>query len=429
MRHALRLLPLLATLALGACRTAAPGPDAAPAAVASAPDVAPLILVSLDGFRHDYFGKAPTPTLDRIAAEGVRAERMVPVFPSLTFPNHYSLVTGLYPEEHGIVGNSMFDPEFAAARTDSTFSLGDAEAVTDAKWWGGEPIWATAERQGLRAGTLFWPGSEAPIGGVRPSRWLPYDDDLAYEARVDTVLAWLDLPAERRPSLLTLYFSAVDGAGHEHGPDSPEVAEAIGRVDRALARLVAGLEARGLYGRTNVVVVSDHGMAALSPKRVAYLDDALDLDADVERVLYGATTLIWPRPGREDAVVEALRKLQHVEVYRREEVPERLHFRDHRRIAPVVAVADVGWTLTTRDYVERRGGPTGGTHGYDNRAPEMGAILLARGPAFRSGATVGEVSAVDLYNVMAAALGLRPAPNSGDPAVLQSLLRPGVAGD
>lgn len=425
MPHTLRLLPLLALLVLlvlSACRSTAPVGPATDGA-------APLILISIDGFRDDYRSRAPTPTLDRLAEGGVQAERLVPAFPSLTFPNHYTLVTGLHPEEHGIVGNSMFDVDFAAAGTDSTFSLGDAEAVTDAKWWGGEPLWVTAERQGQRAGTLFWPGSEAAIGGVRPSHWLPYDDDFPYGARVDTVLAWLDLPDERRPSFLTLYFSAVDHAGHEFGPDAPEVNEAIARVDSALARLVDGLEARGLYDGTNLVVVSDHGMAGLSPDRAVYLDDAIDLDADVERVLYGATTLVWPRPGREDAVVEALSALDGMEVYRREDVPERFHFRDHRRIAPVVLIADVGWTLTSRAYVERRGGPSGGTHGFDNEAPEMGALLIARGPAFREGATVERVAAVDLYNVMAAALGLRPAPNSGDPSVLPRLLRPGVAGD
>jgi predicted AlkP superfamily pyrophosphatase or phosphodiesterase len=423
-------LALLAALVLAACRAAAP-PAAPLATAASAPadTAAPLVLVSIDGFRPDYRATAPTPTLDRLAAEGVRAERLVPVFPTLTFPNHYSLVTGLHPEEHGIVGNSMFDPAFAAAGTDSTFSLGDREALADGRWWGGEPIWVTAEREGIRTAPLFWPGSEAEIGGVRPSVWHPYDGDLPYEARVDSVLAWLDRPAETRPGFAALYVSAVDHAGHDHGPDAPETAAAVAQADRVLARLVAGLEARGLYDRTNLVVVSDHGMAALAPDRVAYLDDAVDLEADLERILYGATTLVWPRPGREDAVVEALRGLDHVTVYRREEVPERLHFRDHRRIAPVVVVADVGWTLTTRDYVERRGGPTGGTHGYDNAAPEMAALLVARGPAFRSGAVVDEVSSVDLYNVMAAALGLRPAPNSGDPAALPALLRPVVAGD
>ena len=204
---ALRLLPLLAALGLAACRTAAPvGPAGPPAA---SDGDAPLLLISIDGFRSDYRSKAPTPTLDRLAAEGVRAERLVPVFPTKTFPNHYSLVTGLHPEHHGIVANTMYDPSFDAAGEDATFSLGDREAVIDAKWWGGEPIWATAERQGVRSATLFWPGSEAPIGGVRPSDWLPYDDDLAHDVRIDTVLAWIDRPAATPPGCVVAEAAAV----------------------------------------------------------------------------------------------------------------------------------------------------------------------------------------------------------------------------
>ena len=355
-----------------------------------------------------------------MAAEGVHAEHMTPVFPSLTFPNHYSLVTGLYPEHHGIVGNSMVDPVLGS------FSLSNRDAVTDARWWGGEPLWATAERQGARAGTMFWPGSEAAIGGVRPSDWAVYDGDMPYAARVDTALAWLARPEATRPRLVTLYFESVDHAGHSDGPDSPEVTAAVAKVDAALVRLQAGLDRMGRPA--NVVVVSDHGMAALSPERVVYLDDASPrVAAQTERTLYGAATLVWPRPGTIDSLATALATLEHVQVYRRDRpasaggVPARLHFDEGVRIAPIVVLADVGWTITTRANARV---PSGGTHGFDNAAPEMQAILFAAGPAFKTGGvTVPAFRTVDVYEMLCAALGIAPAPNDGDPAAARALLR------
>ena len=409
------LLAALVLVAFAGCRTAAL--PAVPLLPAEARAV-PLVLVSLDGFRPDYRGRGTTPALDLLAAEGVAAARLVPVFPTLTFPNHHSLVTGLHPEHHGIVGNTMRDPVLG------DFSLGNRAAVADARWWGGEPLWVTAERQGARAATLFWPGSEAAIGGVRPSDWLPYDEAMPYAARVDTALAWLGRPAATRPRVVTLYFEAVDSAGHRFGPDAPETAAAVARVDSALVRLTAGLER---LGPANVVVVSDHGMAALAPERVVFLDDAAPaFAADAERVIWGATTLVWPAPGRLDALHAALSTLDHVRVYRRDApeaaggVPERLHFRDNPRIAPLVLVADEGWALTTRADPRT---PRGGTHGFDVDVPSMAGLFVAHGPAFRSGAAVAEVRTVDVYGVLCRVLGIVPAPNDGDAAAAGALLR------
>ncbi|MFN3597308.1 MAG: ectonucleotide pyrophosphatase/phosphodiesterase [Rubricoccaceae bacterium] len=415
----MRLLALFLALLLAGCAGSAPAGDPSPAAPP------PLLLISVDGFLPRYQDAVETPALDRIAAAGLRAEYLEPVFPTLTFPNHYSIVTGLHPARHGIVSNTMFDPQFAAEGAPASFSLGNRAAVEDARWWGGEPIWVTAERQGLRAHTLFWPGSEAAIGGVRPTRWLPYDDNLPHDARVDSVLAWLDLPPARRPHFLTLYFSHVDTQGHRYGPDAPEVAEAVREVDRALGRLLDGLEARGLWGRINVLVTSDHGMAELSPERVVILDDHISLTDDVERVTWSsAVPGLWVRPGREEAVLAALRGVPGLTAYRADETPARWHFRGHRRIAPVVLVADEGWTITSRENAARQGERLGrgGAHGYDNALPSMRAHLLAAGPAFRTG-TTGPVRVVDLYEAMAAALGLTPAPNDGDPARARQLLR------
>ena len=367
----------------------------------------PVILVSLDGFRYDYAQRAATPTLSRIAAEGVRAAWLNPAYPTLTFPNHYTLVTGLHPEHHGIVGNHFYDPERQAA-----FSYRDTAAVRDGQWWGGEPIWVTAEKQGVRAGTVFWPGSEATIGGVRPLYSLAYDGGMAYRARVDTLLAWLDRPEGQRPRLLTLYLSAVDDAGHRHGPDAPETAAAIARVDSTLAYLVEGLEKRSLYSQTTLVVASDHGMTSMVPDSVVFLDDYADVETPSERIYWGEPIGLWPGAGKEDSLFAALAtaRIPHVRVFRRGTVPARLHYSRNARIPPILLLADEGWTVTTRARAADRP-MTGhwGTHGFDNTYGSMRAILYARGPRFRQGVVAPPLSAVDVYPLLARALGLRPA--------------------
>ncbi|MEM8559375.1 MAG: ectonucleotide pyrophosphatase/phosphodiesterase [Bacteroidota bacterium] len=416
---------LLSHLALGllivgsALLAACSGP---PAAEPERPAASALILISLDGFRYDYLerGDVTAPTLQRLVAEGVRAESLVPVVPTKTFPNHYTLVTGLYTESHGVVGNSMIDPAFEAEGTPASFSMGNRAAVADGRWWGGEPLWVTAERQGVRAATLFWPGSEAEIGGVRPSDWLPYDHDLPYDTRVAMALDWLDRPAATRPGFVTLYFSSVDSQGHRHGPDAPEVAAAIEEVDAALAALLDGLAERGLIEGTDLVVVADHGMTATSTERAVYLDDALTLDT--HRIMWGEPVGIWTDD--PDAVIDSLAVLDHVTVYRRDAIPDRMHYRDHRRIPDVVLFADEGWSVTNRAFVdERPGWLDGGAHGYDNAYASMGGLFVARGPSFRADATVSAFSTVDVYGLLTAAMGLEPAPHEGDPDVIARVLR------
>ncbi|MEM6326926.1 MAG: ectonucleotide pyrophosphatase/phosphodiesterase [Bacteroidota bacterium] len=380
-----------------------------------------LVLISIDGARYDYLDRADAtlPTFRRFMAEGIRAERLVPVYPTKTFPNHYSLVTGLHPEAHGIVGNTMLDPTMGDARGDTaSFSLRNREAIADGRWWGGEPIWATAERQGLRAGTVFWPGSEAEIGGIRPTRWLPYNRGLEYPARVDSVLTWLDGGMR----FLTLYFEIVDDMGHRHGPDAPETTRAMEQIDGLLALLIEGLDERGTLATTDLVVVSDHGMAPVTTP--IFLDDTVDLDTETASVIWGESAGIWPAPGADvDALVARVDALDHVDAYRREDVPERFRHRDNERIPPIVIMPEPGWTVTSRGYVEDRGMPSGGAHGYDNALPDLHGIFLARGPSFPSGETTGALSVVDVYGIMTRVLGLTPALNDGDPEAVDRVLR------
>ena len=401
----------LVALLVASCTPCATPPSAAEAAE----EGGAVILVSIDGFRPDYLKRFDAPNLRRLASEGVHAPAgMIPVFPSLTFPSHYSLVTGLYPEHHGIVANTIYDPEW-----DAWFRIRDPSAIADARWWGGEPIWVTAQRQGLRSATFFWVGSEAPIRGVQPTYWKKFDSSIPSARRVEQVLRWLDLPKAERPAFLTLYFGEVDSKGHRYGPDSVQLAEAVRRVDGHVGRLIRGLEERDLLGRVNLVVVSDHGMAATSPERTITLKEYIDL-ADVTIVNLSPVLMLRPRPGKLEKVLAALHGAHpHLAVYRKKEIPERLHFRDHRRITPLVGLADEGWLIVTGRG--SRGLPKG-MHGYDNALDSMRALFVAHGPAFRSEVEIESFDSVHLYELLAAVLGLDPAPNDGNLEALRSVL-------
>ncbi|MBI2829407.1 MAG: alkaline phosphatase family protein [Acidobacteria bacterium] len=381
-----------------------------------------VILVSFDGWRWDYHTKAPAPNLRSLMARGVRAENLIPSFPPKTFPNHYTIVTGLYPGHHGIVANTIKD-----RATGRTFAMTKPEEVRDAMWWGGEPVWVAVQRQRQAAASMFWPGSEAPIGGVLPRYSKAYDASYPPNDRVDQVLRWLDLPASERPTFVTLYFSDTDTAGHDDGPDSQAVRDAIVRADGYLGRLLRGLERRALADRVNIVVVSDHGMAAVTTDRVVVLDDYISLE-DVEVVDINPTIGLFPKAGKEDQVYRALRKAHpRLHVYRRDATPESWHYRDHPRIPPIVGVVDEGWQVLRRhtmtDILARRLRPAGGQHGYDPAAMSMRGVFVAAGPAFTRGVDVRAFENVHIYNALAQILRVTPASNDGDPAVARALLR------
>jgi predicted AlkP superfamily pyrophosphatase or phosphodiesterase len=381
-----------------------------------------VILISLDGWRWDYHMKAAAPNLRRLIQRGVRAEGLIPSFPSKTFPNHYTLVTGLYPGHHGIVANSMRDPQ-----TGRLFTMSKREEVQDPMWWGGEPIWVTLGRAGQLSAPLFWPGSEAPIGGEPPRYWMPYNHNIPGSERVAQVLRWLDLPSADRPTFLTLYFSEVDAAGHSFGPDSIETRQAMARADAHLGRLLGGLETRGLLEQVNVTVVSDHGMAATSRDRIIYVDDYLDPSA-ADIVDIDPNLALVPRAGRtEEVFARLVRAHPHLKVYRREETPPHWHYRDHPRVPPIIATADEGWTMMRRanltEFISRNVRGIGGNHGYDPRIKSMHGIFVAAGPAFKRGVVVPAFENVHVYHALASILGVTPAPNDGDPAVARSVLR------
>ena len=411
---------LLALGLVSACAQLPPAPGAQPVAVAQRPT--PLILISIDGFRPDYLQRGVTPVLSALARDGVlAAQGMRPSFPSLTFPNHYTLVTGLTPDRHGVINNTMTDAKIP----DVLFTLSNRAALADRRWWdGATPIWVSAEQQGLRTATMFWPGSEVDIQGVRPRDWLAYDHNFPADARVDQVLEWLDRPAATRPDFVTLYFEAVDSAGHRYGPDAAETTAAVASVDKSIGRLIDALAARGRLQQSNLLIVSDHGMAPLSAQRAVLLDEMLDL-ASVQRfVPYGPLLGFTPLPGREAEVRERLAQPhEHVQCWPKAQLPVRFDYGHNARVPPFLCLAEIEWALATRESMVRNP-PAGGSHGYDPDEAQMAALFIARGPAFESGVQLGSFANVDVYALLAQLLGIRPQPNQGRLETFRPALRP-----
>lgn len=383
----------------------------------------PLVLISLDGFRWDYGALHPaeTPHLRRLIREGVTARSLIPVFPSNTFPNHVSIVTGLYPAHHGIINNTFFDSALG-----SIFRYNQSASARDSRWWGGEPIWITAVKQGRASACSFWPGSEAEIGGLRPTYWKPYDyAGISFEQRLDELVAWLRLPAAQRPAVVTFYLEETNGAGHRHGPDSPQLIAAITLLDARVGALSDRLRTEGIA--PNLVIVSDHGMTSCDAERVLILDDYLDL-ATVQIDFDETCAGLRPLAGNDvAAMMRALAKIppQQAKAYRSNELPEHFHVAaTHPRVPPVWIVPAEGWHVVRRSlYHKALTHFLRGQHGYDPGFASMGGIFIAHGPAFKSGVVVEPVENIHIYNLLCAALALKPAPNDGDDRLVKSVLR------
>lgn len=406
-RRSLLLTALVLSVLLAGCAST---PVPAPARV-------PLLLVSIDGLRSTDITDAAMPTLSRLGREGVRAEGMRPSYPSLTFPNHYTLVTGLRPDRHGITHNSMWDRELGE------FRLSKRDAVGDGRWWGGEPVWIGAGKAGLRTATLFWPGSEAEIDGARPQRWTPYDKAVPAAARADTVAGWLLEPASTRPDFATVYFDRVDKASHEHGPASPEADAARRDTDAALGRLVDALKARGELHRINIVIVSDHGFADVPAGHAIAVEDMVPVE-EARADSIGQVVTFTPKPGFEiRAEMRLLGRHDHYQCWRRGELPARWHYGANPRVPPIVCQMDIGWDALPRDQVEkRRTQGDRGSHGFDPALPAMRASFIAHGPAFRAGSRLPVFDNVDVYPLLMRLLHVPAAPNDGNAGTFDGVL-------
>lgn len=355
-----------------------------------------VVLVSFDGFRHDYVDKYKPFNLQTFIKGGVEAEGIIPVYPSLTFPNHYALVTGMRSENHGIVHNKFYDPQ-----RDELYHFMKASGK-DGSWYTGEPLWKTASKQGLKAASYFWVGSDAK--GNYPDYWHRYDGRTSKEKRVDQVLKWLKMPLGKRPNFITLYFSEVDSKGHKYGPDSPEVRRAVMNVDRALGRLIDGLDE--LSFPVNVVVVSDHGMQKLYQDKIVYLDDTLK-DLKGIRVVGGGahTNLYIPNKEIRQRTYKKLKNVDHITVYKKEEVPPHFGYTNNQRIGDLVISTHAPYYLK-KDHNSR--GVKGATHGYEPlKTPSMNGIFYAQGPNFKKGLKIKAIENIHVYPMILEVLGLK----------------------
>lgn len=375
-----------------------------------------VLLVSVDGLMNEYLERNETPHFDSFIESGVRADYLIPVFPTKTFPNHWTIATGLYVENHGIISNSFYDYEL-----DARFSYGPQGTPSDERWWGGEPIWITAERQGLVSATFFWPGSEASIHGMQSTKWMDYDGSVPNQTRIDSMAVWMDPSGDVNADFGTLYFSFLDSQGHGHGTTSQEVDEAVRMMDELLGYLLQKTEEIGISDHLNIVLVSDHGMADLSEDKIIFLEERIDLN-DVDILDWSPAALIRPNNGKTADVYQALKESEeNYTVYLRHDLPEEYRFKNHSRIPEIIMIADVGYTITSRAFFEQRG-IIAATHGFDHRAPEMRTFFAAKGPSFKSGERVPAFQSVHIYNLLTSLLGIEPAENDGDPEVVVPLL-------
>ncbi len=366
-----------------------------------------VILISFDGFRWDYVNKGITPNLKKMEMNGVSALSLRPVFPSKTFPNHYSIITGLYPENHGIIHNDFYDL-FSQER----YKVGDEKSVRNAKWYTGEAFWETAERQGITTASYFWPGSEVKLSYRHPTYVEYYEHDRPYEQRIEGVLNWLKLPPQERPHFITLYFDATDTYGHKHGPDSEENAVAIRRLDDMLGLLFQKLEEIQLADKTNVIVVSDHGMTVVDSRRIIDIKKILH---GFEFTLQGNGPIMMIDCAEPDIskIYQALKRNEKdYTAYLKSDVPDYYHFSNHPFITPIVVIADVGASLMkgTRENLYFKF-LSKGNHGYDNHHLDMHGIFIATGPVFKKGYRTGTLWNIDVYPLLCKIFNITPRGN------------------
>ncbi|MGG5505712.1 MULTISPECIES: ectonucleotide pyrophosphatase/phosphodiesterase [unclassified Myroides] len=359
-----------------------------------------VILVSLDGFRHDYIEKYKAETLDRIGLMGTRAKSLIPSYPSVTFPNHYSIVTGLYPGHHGLVGNNMYE-----RTTGDRYSLRNEKAVTDAKWYGGTPLWVLAEQQGMLSACYYWPGSEAAIQETLPTYYYKYSEKSSIESRLTQVEEWLNLPEKVRPHFITFYMPDVDHAGHQYGPDAPETEKAVLQVDQAMKKLLEITEKSSLP--INLIIVSDHGMLELDQETLLQLPIKVE-EKEVAVASNGTYVSLFVHQQKDiKTYYEKIKKEMNpklMQVYLKDDLPKEFHFSSkedrYNRVGDIVLTAMPPYYFTNK--------PLAGSHGFDpNAVKEMHAIFVAKGPNILSNHKVDSFENVLVYPIIAKILDLK----------------------
>ena len=327
-----------------------------------------VVVLSMDGFRSDYPSRAHTPTLDSLANVGVRST-FRPCYPSVTFPNHYSMATGLHPDHHGLVNNFFYDAEL-----DSSYRMGNL----DPQFYGGEPIWNTAERQGVRTASFYWVGSEVPLESGQPSIWKPFDKSVPFSDRADSVISWLKLPEDVRPHLIMWYMEEPDAIGHSATPDSSATLDVVENLDKVLNHFFTEARQLDIFDKIDFIVLSDHGMATYYPEKYVNLNDYLPRDS-FDCVFDGVPTLLYPKKTYVDTAYAILQKVPNITVWKKNEIPEKFVYGKNPRVSDLVVSPHIG---TYVEFREKSSPRYAATHGYDNFTPEMEAIFYAAGPSF-----------------------------------------------
>jgi alkaline phosphatase D len=383
----------------------------------SADDRPYVVILSIDGCRWDYPNIHGMPNLIKIGEEGVSAESIIPSYPSKTFPNHYTMATGLYPDHHGIVANNFYEPE-----KDLYYSIGKRERVEDPDFYGGEPIWETAEKQGVRTASFFWVGSETS-SPYHPSIRKYFDDEIPFTARVDSAVSWLYLPEKTRPHLIMFYFEEPDGTGHKYGPESPETGEVLAYVDSliGLTRDKIDIAEEELGIEVNFIVTSDHGMGYIPPENNIFLDENIDIE-DLEAYAGGNPVYtLQPAAGRSEKIFTSLSGINGLKVWEKDNLPAHYHYGSSNRIFDLIVEADSGWGVRMRN--NGGSGYSLGAHGYDPQNRDMHAIFYAEGPAFKTGYLHSSFENICLYPLLAEILNLEPADVDGDLERVQGMLK------
>jgi len=366
-----------------------------------------VILVSFDGFRWDYSERRITPNLDKMKDDGVHALSLRPSFPSKTFPNHYSIVTGMYPENHGLISNTFINPF-----TEEKYTISDTAAVRDSKWYLGEAFWEIAERNGINTASYFWPGSEIEIDNRRPDFFEKYEHLRPYKERIDGVIEWLKLPQKERPHFITLYFHDTDSYGHKYGPNSQEINQSIQRLDSLISYLYEGLNKIGFKDSINVILVSDHGMTEISPDKVINIEEML-LGNNYD--IGGEKSFMMIEPSKADFqnVFKILKeKENHYKVFLKEELPDNFHYSKHPFIYSIILIADIGWSLVNNSQLKgMTNSYSNGNHGYGNNHRDMHGVFIAKGPNLKSGYKSGTVWNIDIYPLLCKLFNIEPSSN------------------
>lgn len=373
-----------------------------------------VVMLSLDGFRWDYSKLYTTPNLNQIAKDGVKADAMISCYPSKTFPNHYSMATGLHPDHHGIVNNSFFDTELGF------YSISDRQSVQFPDFYGGEPIWITAEKQGVKSASFYWVGSEAQIKGIQPTYWKSYKQRVPFSNRMDTVIHWLTLPEEVRPRLITWYYHEPDWTSHDYGPTSPQTKVCVERIDSLLGIFMKKIKALPNASKINIIIVSDHGMASISKDKLINLSE--HINKDWFDVISGGNPIysLQPKTQYHKEAFEILKKIPNLKVWGRDSIPKRYHYGTNPRVCDILVEADLGYSVS---WVGDKDSYSGGTHGYDNLYPEMQGIFYAYGPAFKKGYQQPAFMNIDLYPLISYILKIKAEPVDGKIGEVIGMLR------